>query len=74
MKSSQSAIFNKKPIVTIGKKEIKKLKKLASTNLKKRFRICLHNNQNHLTQEMIIGIKGFSYILLSVESHINYPH
>ena len=62
MNKSKAAIFNKKPIVTFGKKEIKVLKKYTSKNPKNRFRICLHTNQSHLTQEMLICTKGFSYI------------
>lgn len=62
MNKSKAAIFNKKPIVTFGKKEIKVLKKYTSKNPKNRFRICLHTNQSHPTQEMLICTKGFSYI------------
>ena len=62
MNKSKAAIFNKKPIVTFGKKEIKVLKKYTSKNPKNRFRICLHTNKSHLTQEMLICTKGFSYI------------
>lgn len=62
MKSNINAIFNKKPIATYGKKEIEILKKRTAMNPKNRFRICLHTHQSHLTQEMLICTKGFSYI------------
>ena len=62
MKKNKGAKFYKKPIVVVGKSEVKKLKIWAAKNPKKRYRICLHNNQSHLTQEMLICTKGYSYI------------
>ena len=54
--------FNNKNILSIGNKEIQYLKKKSILSPKNRYRICLHNNTNHLTQEMVICINGFSYI------------
>ena len=62
MKKSAGAKFYKKPIIIIGKSDIKKLKKWTANSSKKRYRICLHNNKSHLTQEMLICTKGYSYI------------
>ena len=56
------AVFNNQAIKSIGEKEINFLKKKSLVAPKRRFRICLHSNTSHLTQEMIIAINGFSYI------------
>ena len=56
------AEYNKQAIRSIGTKEINFLKRRSLTALKRRFRICLHSDVFHLTQEMIIAISGFSYI------------
>ena len=62
MKKNIGSKFYKKSIITLGRDDIKKLKKWTIKSPKKRFRICLHNDQSHLTQEMLICTSGYSYI------------
>ena len=61
-KKLPEAVFNNQAIRTIGVREISFLKRKSLIAPKRRFRICLHSNTSHLTQEMIIAISGFSYI------------
>ncbi len=62
MKKNIWAEFNKKKIVSYNFSKLKSLKIKAKKNKKNRYRICLHNSTDHLTQEMLISINGFSYI------------
>ena len=55
-------IQNKKDLVLLDKKIIKKIKLKALDNKKKRARICLHKNLNDKTNEMIIALHKKSFI------------
>jgi len=55
------AEFNKQPAKSVGTFDIEKLKDMANKSPRKRYRICLHHSTDHLTQEMIICLKGFNY-------------
>ena len=54
--------FNLNSIKTVRVKDINYLVKRALKSKRKRYRFCLHENTNHLTQEMIICFNGFTYI------------
>ena len=55
------AEFNKKKIFKVDNSIIKYLKKKAFESELNRYRICLHENENHKTQEMLICLNGFNY-------------
>ena len=50
----KNANQNKKDIFIISKELIEDLKKMAFKSDNKRYRYCIHKNNDHLTQEMII--------------------
>jgi|TARA_B100001964_G_C14208814_1_gene589459 glucose-6-phosphate isomerase len=55
------AEFNQLPAKSVGTFDIESLKDKANKSFRKRYRICLHHSTDHLTQEMIICLKGFNY-------------
>ena len=55
------AEFNNSLVKSYGGIEITLLKEKTLESPRKRYRYCLHDNTNHLTQEMIICMNGFSY-------------
>lgn len=59
--TSIEAEFNNEPARSVDSIDIDKLKEKAEKTKRKRFRLCLHDNTDHLTQEMIICLKGFNY-------------
>ena len=61
MNENIEAQFNKLPYYSLGKDEIDNLKEKTKNSPRNRFRICLHNDPIHLTQEMIMCFYGFSY-------------
>ena len=56
------AEFNNKDYVSINNTLIEKLKKKCFLSPRGRYRFCLHDNTNHLTQEMIICFYGNQYV------------
>lgn len=57
----EEAEFNQKSIKSISSDDIHYLKKKALETKRQRYRLCLHSDVNHLTQEMIICLKGKNY-------------
>lgn len=55
------AEFNSEPIRPVGSVDIEHLKTMALKSPRNRYRLCLHHDHAHLTQEMIICLKGFNY-------------
>ena len=55
------AEFNQKKIFQVNNNLINYLKKKASESELNRYRICLHENEDHKTQEMLICLTGFNY-------------
>ncbi len=58
---SAEAEFNSESIRSIGSKYIDYLKTMAIKSPRNRYRLCLHHDASHLTQEMIICLNGFNY-------------
>lgn len=59
--NSVEAEFNSEPIRAVGSLYIDHLKAMAHKSPRNRYRLCLHYDQAHLTQEMIICLNGFNY-------------
>jgi len=59
---SIEAEFNQNDYRLIGKQDIHYLKQMTLKSARSRYRLCLHSDQTHLTQEMIICMKGFNYL------------
>jgi cupin fold WbuC family metalloprotein len=59
--NSSEAEFNLAEYRSIGEREICHLKSMALKSPRNRYRLCLHSEQTHLTQEMVICLKGFNY-------------
>ena len=57
----EEAEFNDSDFKCIGKKEIDYLKDKALKSKRGRYRLCLHKNTDHKTQEMFICLKKLSY-------------
>ena len=57
----EEAEFNYKDIKSIGSEDIDYLKKKATESKRGRYRLCLHNDTDHKTQEMFICLKKRSY-------------
>jgi cupin fold WbuC family metalloprotein len=55
------AEFNTEAYRLVGQQDITYLKKKTLKSKRKRYRLCLHSDHDHLTQEMIICLNGFSY-------------
>jgi len=49
------------PVRSVGKVDIEYLKMKATESIRNRYRLCLHQDVSHHTQEMIICLKGFTY-------------
>lgn len=58
---SVEAEFNSESIRSVGSQDIEHLKMMALKSPRNRYRLCLHHDQTHLTQEMVICLKGFNY-------------
>ena len=58
---SSEAEFNSKAYRSVGKQDIAHFKRMALKSPRNRYRLCLHSDQTHQTQEMIICLKGFNY-------------
>lgn len=58
---SPEADFNNEAVRSVEKQDIERLKAQASASLRNRYRLCLHHDVSHQTQEMIICLKGFTY-------------
>ena len=58
---SSEAEFNIDAYRTVGKRDIAHFKTMAIKSPRNRYRLCLHSDHSHLTQEMIVCLKGFSY-------------
>ena len=56
------AEFNQLSVKSVGTFDIESLKNKTNKSPRKRYRICLHNSTDHLTQEMIICLKYFNYL------------
>ena len=61
LKRSSEAEFNDEAVRAVGKQDIDRLKMQANESLRNRYRLCLHQDVSHHTQEMIICLKGFTY-------------
>ena len=59
--NSSEAEFNLADYRPIGTREIGQLKSAALKSPRNRYRFCLHSEHAHLTQEMVICLKGFNY-------------
>ena len=57
----EEAEFNQKSIKVISHKQIEYLKQKTLESKRNRYRLCLHSDVDHLTQEMIICLKGNNY-------------
>ncbi len=57
----EEAEFNDKDFKSIGSEDIDYLKQKASKSKRGRYRLCLHKNTDHKTQEMFICLKRKSY-------------
>jgi cupin fold WbuC family metalloprotein len=55
------AEFNNEDYKSISKIDIDYLKKKADSSVRGRYRLCLHDSISHLTQEMMICLKKYSY-------------
>ena len=54
--------FDLNAVKIVKGKDLNYLIQKAQKTKRKRYRFCLHENTNHLTQEMIICLNGFTYI------------
>ena len=54
--------FDLNAVKIVKGKDLNYLIRKAQKTKRKRYRFCLHENTNHLTQEMIICLNGFTYI------------
>jgi len=59
--ASPEAEFDINEYRSVGRQDVAYLKEMALKSPRNRYRLCLHSDQNHLTQEMIICLKDFSY-------------
>jgi cupin fold WbuC family metalloprotein len=58
---SPEAEFNTSAYRSVGARDIGYFKSMALQSPRNRYRLCLHTDHNHLTQEMVICLKGFNY-------------
>ncbi len=58
---SAEAEFNSEVIRSVDGGYIDHLKMMALRSPRNRYRLCLHHDISHLTQEMIICLRGFNY-------------
>ena len=59
--STPEAQFNSEMFRDINPRDINALKEKVIASPRNRYRLCLHADQSHHTQEMIICLKGFQY-------------
>ena len=61
VEKSAEAEFNIETVRFVGKQDIDHLKMKSTESIRNRYRLCLHHDESHHTQEMIICLKGFTY-------------
>ena len=59
--ATPEAEFNSQDYRSVGIQNIAHFKEMALKSPRNRYRLCLHWDHDHLTQEMIICLKGFTY-------------
>lgn len=59
--ATAEAEFNTQDMRAIGRADIARLKERAAASPRRRYRICLHHDVSHVTQEMVICLSGFTY-------------
>ena len=58
---SPEAEFNTADYRPLGTRDVEHLKDMARKSPRDRYRVCLHAEHAHLTQEMVICLRGFTY-------------